>query len=144
MIPGLENATFLRYGVMHRNTYLNSPQYLNADYSARSFPNVYFAGQMTGVEGYVESCASGLVAGLNVAARAKGESPVIFDDATVIGAMADYVSRGGTGEFVPMNANFGIVRPLGYKVKGGKDAKNAVIADRALSLIRDFVEGEKA
>ena len=138
MIPGLENATFLRYGVMHRNTYLNSPQYLNADYSARSFPNVYFAGQMTGVEGYIESCASGFVAGINATARVNGEDPVIFDDATVIGAMADYISRGGTGKFVPMNANFGIVRPLGYKVKGGKDAKNAVIAERALSLIRGF------
>ena len=144
MIPGLENASFLRYGVMHRNTYLNSPQYLNADYSARSFPNVYFAGQMTGVEGYVESCASGFVAGVNAAARANGESPVIFDDATVIGAMADYVSRGGTGKFVPMNANFGIVRPLGYKVKGGKDAKNTVISERALSLIKDFVNNRKA
>ncbi len=140
MIPGLENAEFLRYGVMHRNTYINSPKYLAPDYSVREVPNVFFAGQMTGVEGYIESCASGFVAGINAARRISGEEPVIFSDATVIGAMAAYVSRGGMGNFVPMNANFGIVRPLEKRVKGGKQAKNTALAERALSVIDEYKE----
>lgn len=138
MIPGLENAEFLRYGVMHRNTYLNSPEYLDSDYSARSFPNIFFAGQMTGVEGYIESCGSGFVAGINAARRVLGKEPMLFDNATVIGAMAEYISCGGTGKFVPMNANFGIVRPLDNRVKGGKQAKNAALAERALALIETY------
>jgi len=135
MIPGLENAEFLRYGVMHRNTYLNSPELLNADYSMRRFPNVFFAGQMTGVEGYVESAGSGLVAGMNAAKRALGEESLIYPEETMLGAMAAYVSRGGVGSFTPMNANFGIVPPLGYRVKGGKTAKNEKLAERALEAI---------
>lgn len=138
MIPGLENAEFLRYGVMHRNTYLNSPEYLDSDYSARRFPNIFFAGQMTGVEGYIESCGSGFVAGINAARRVLGKEPMLFDNATVIGAMAEYISCGGTGKFVPMNANFGIVRPLDNRVKGGKQAKNAALAERALALIETY------
>ena len=130
MIPGLENAEFLRYGVMHRNTYLNSPGMLTATYAMGARPNVFFAGQMTGVEGYVESAGSGLVAGINAARKAKGEEPMLFSEQTVIGAMAAYVSRGGVGPFVPMNANFGIVEPLGYRVKGGKTAKNEKLAER--------------
>lgn len=133
MIPGLENAEFLRYGIMHRNTYLNSPGLLKNDYSMISCPNVFFAGQMTGVEGYVESAGSGLVAGVNAAMRALGEDAVIFPEETMIGSMANYVQRGSTGKFVPMNANFGIIKPLGYKVKGGKSAKNEEISARALS-----------
>ncbi|MBR5601413.1 MAG: methylenetetrahydrofolate--tRNA-(uracil(54)-C(5))-methyltransferase (FADH(2)-oxidizing) TrmFO, partial [Clostridia bacterium] len=109
MIPGLENAEFLRYGVMHRNTYLSSPGLLGADYAMLERPNVYFAGQMTGVEGYVESAGSGLVAGINAARRAKGQQPLIFPRTTMIGAMAQYVQNGGMGSFVPMNANFGII-----------------------------------
>lgn len=140
MIPGLEHAEFLRYGVMHRNTYINSPEYLSADYSVRGRENIFFAGQMTGVEGYIESCASGYVAGLNASRRAIGEEPVIFSPETVIGAMASYISVGGTGNFVPMNANFGIVRPLEKRVKGGKQAKNAALAERALSVIDTYVE----
>ncbi len=142
MIPGLENAEFLRYGVMHRNTYLNSPGLLGADYSMVSRPNVFFAGQMTGVEGYVESAGSGLVAGVNAARRAKGEDACIYPEDTMIGAMAAYVSRGGVGPFAPMNANFGIVRPLGYRVKGGKTAKNEKLAERALALI-DQITGSR-
>ena len=135
MIPGLENAEFLRYGIMHRNTYLNSPGLLNNDYSMIKNPNVFFAGQMTGVEGYIESAGSGLVAGINAAARAKGEEGTLFPETTMIGSMALYVQNGSMGKFVPMNANFGIIKPLEYRVKGGKSAKNEVISNRALEAI---------
>ena len=135
MIPGLENAEFLRYGVMHRNTYLNSPGILDNTYAMNAHPDVFFAGQMTGVEGYVESAGSGLLAGINAANRALGKDKLALSAETMLGAMADYVSRGGTGAFAPMNANFGIVTPLGYRVKGGKAAKNEKLAERALSII---------
>lgn len=136
MIPGLENAEFLRYGTMHRNTYLNSPGVLSADYSMIARPEVFFAGQMTGVEGYVESAGSGFVAGINAVRRACGKEKMIFPETTMIGAMAAYVSRGGlSGRFTPMNANFGIIEPLGYRVKGGKVAKYEVVAARALEEI---------
>ncbi len=141
MIPGLENAEFLRYGIMHRNTYLSSPGVLGADYGMIEREGVYFAGQMTGVEGYIESTASGFVAGVNAARRALGEEKVIFPTTTMIGAMANYISTGNmSGNFVPMNANFGIVEPLGYKVKGGKVAKYEVIADRALKVLDEYIE----
>ena len=136
LIPGLENAEFLRYGVMHRNTYLNSPGLLGADYAMLSRPNVYFAGQMTGVEGYVESAASGLVAGINAARRAKGMQALILPRTTMIGAMAQYVQNGSVGSFVPMNANFGIIQMPEKKVKGGKAARNAVIAETAVATIQ--------
>lgn len=139
MIPGLENAEFLRYGIMHRNTYLNSPGILKNDYSMIKNPNIFFAGQMTGVEGYIESAGSGLVAGINAAARAAGEPEVIFPDTTMIGSMAAYVQNGSMGKFVPMNANFGIIKPLEYRVKGGKSAKNEVISNRALEAIDEMV-----
>ena len=132
LIPGLENAEFLRYGVMHRNTYLNSPGLLTKTYAMRSRPELFFAGQMTGVEGYVESAGSGLVAGLNAARLALGESPIEFPRTMMLGAMAMYVSEGGTGSFQPMNANFGIVEPLETRVKGGKVARYEVYAERAL------------
>lgn len=140
MIPGLGNAEFVRYGVMHRNTYLHSPGFLNADYSVRNRPQLFFAGQMTGVEGYVESAASGLVAGINAAMRALDKSPVLFPKKTVIGAMADYISSGNTGSFQPMNANFGLVEPLGERVKGGKRAKNEALAARSLAALREMAE----
>ena len=144
MIPGLQNAEFMRYGVMHRNTYLNSPGMLLSDYSMKENSNIFFAGQMTGVEGYVESAGSGLVAGLNAALRALGnntENSIIFPEATMIGAMAAYVSRGNlSGKFTPMNANFGIIEPLGYKVKGGKVAKYEVVAARSLEKIDEYKE----
>ena len=142
MIPGLENAEFLRYGVMHRNTYLNSPGMLSPTYSMVERPGIFFAGQMTGVEGYVESAGSGLVAGINAARRAMEQEPLIFPEETVLGAMGAYVSRGGIGPFVPMNANFGIVKPLGYKVKGGKTAKNEKIAERALQFLDDMKDAQ--
>ena len=141
MIPGLENAEFLRYGIMHRNTYLDSPEFLDPDYSMRENKNIFFAGQMTGVEGYIESTGSGFVAGINAAARLRGEESVIFPKTTMIGAMAEYVSTGNmSGSFVPMNANFGIIEPLGYRVKGGKVAKYEVIAKRALEALREYTE----
>ena len=140
MIPGLENAEFLRYGVMHRNTYLNSPGMLAADYSMQSRPNVFFAGQMTGVEGYIESAGSGMVAGINAARRAKGLDALIFPRKTMIGAMAQYVQNGGVSStFVPMNANFGIIEMPAKKVKGGKAARNQVIADTAIATIQEML-----
>ena len=144
MIPGLENAEFLRYGIMHRNTYLNSPGYLNNDYSMLNNKNVFFAGQMTGVEGYIESAGSGLVAGINAAARALCEDGVIFPDTTMIGAMGSYVKNGSmSSKFVPMNANFGIIEPLGYRGKGGKIAKYEIVSARALEAIDGIVADMK-
>ena len=142
MIPGLENAEFLRYGVMHRNTYLDSPGRLDATYRLiNSCENgIYFAGQMTGVEGYIESAGSGLVAGINAAREALGEQRVEFPKTTMLGAMASYVANGGASAFAPMNANFGIIEPLGARVKGGKVAKNQALADRALACIDEMRE----
>ncbi len=140
MIPGLENAEFLRYGIMHRNTYLNSPGLLDRNYSLISKPDIYFAGQMTGVEGYVESAGSGFVAGVSAAARFLGREQFVFPETTMLGAMAAYVSRGGVGKFVPMNANFGIIQSLDKRVKGGKVAKNEALAARSLEEI-DRIKG---
>ena len=139
MIPGLENAEFLRYGIMHRNTYLNSPGNLDESYRLRG-SDIYFAGQMTGVEGYIESAGSGLVAGLSAARRALGLEEVIFPRTTMLGAMSHYVANGGTGAFVPMNANFGIIEPLPCRVKGGKVAKNQALAERALDVLNTVKE----
>ena len=139
MIPGLENAEFLRYGVMHRNTYIKSPDLLGADYALRKDPRLYFAGQMTGVEGYIESTASGFVAGLNAARQALDREGVIFPEITMIGAMAHYISHGGLGDFVPMNANFGIIPSLDHHVKGGKLARYEIYAARSLECIDRLV-----
>ncbi len=140
MIPGLENAEFLRYGVMHRNTFLCSPDLLDGDYSMRTNHNTYFAGQMTGVEGYIESAASGFVAGVNAALRAKEREAFLFPEETMIGAMAWYISHGEQTLFQPMNANFGIVPQLAKKVKGGKRARNEALAQRALQTIDGVAE----
>lgn len=137
MIPGLENAEFFRYGVMHRNTYINSPGFLTPIYSTRKNPKLFFAGQMTGVEGYVESTSSGYVAGVNAVAAFCGDEPVIFPRETEIGALAYYVSEGGVSSvFQPMNANFGIIAPLGKKIKGGKKYRNEAYAERSIEIIR--------
>lgn len=141
MIPGLENAEFLRYGVMHRNTYINSPGLLSSDYSMKDHPDIFFAGQITGVEGYIESAASGFLAGFYAAMRFLGKVPEIVPDSeTVIGAMASYVSDGNIKKFVPMNANFGIVAPMPGRFKGktAKQDKNAAIAERSLAKIDLF------
>ncbi len=135
LIPGLENATFLRYGVMHRNTFINSPACLDCFYSMRTKPNVFFAGQMTGVEGYVESTSSGFVAGVNAARLAKGEELIDFPNTTAIGALAHYISDQNVVNFQPMNANFGLVANLETKVKGGKRFRNEALANRSLEFI---------
>ena len=136
MIPGLENAEFTRLGVMHRNTYIESPKILDHRYKMRSESRISFAGQMTGVEGYVESTGSGYLAGLYAALDAKNINiDIDFSAKTMIGAMSHYVSDPNVRNFVPMNANFGLVEPLGYKVKGKKKDKNLAYADRAISEI---------
>ncbi len=138
MIPGLENAEFLRYGVMHRNPYLCSPGLLNETYSLAEKGNIFFAGQMTGVEGYVESTGSGFVAGVSAARLAMGLEKLSFPKETMLGAMASYVSVGSATAFQPMNANFGIIPQLEKKVKGGKAARNDAYAARALSCVREL------
>ena len=132
MIPALREAEFVRYGVMHRNTFLNSPRLLDATYADRRDPLVAFAGQMTGVEGYVESCASGYLAAVSMAARLKGEPIPNFTDRTAIGALAHYISDSSVTSFQPMNVNFGIIAPPEQRVKG-KANKNLAIAERALA-----------
>ena len=134
MIPGLENAEFVRYGVMHRNTFLDSPRLLDRYYADRRNPLVAFAGQMTGVEGYVESTASGYLAAVSMAAKLQGTPIPDFPKQTAIGALAQYISDTSIGSFQPMNINFGIMDPLGYKVKG-KANKNLAIAERSLAII---------
>lgn len=136
LIPGLQNAEFFRYGVMHRNTYMNSPGLLGPDYGMISRPGLYFAGQMTGVEGYIESTGSGFVAGINAARRARGEDPFIFPDTTELGAMAKYVSRFDGKDFQPMNANFGIIAPITEKVRGGKRKRYEYNAERAVAAMK--------
>ena len=136
LIPGLQNAEFFRYGVMHRNTYLNSPELLTSIYSMREHPNLFFAGQMTGVEGYIESTSSGFVAGINAALKVLGKDPLVFPRETEIGALAAYISEGGvSSSFQPMNANFGIIAPFDKKVKGGKKNRNEAYAVRSLEII---------
>ena len=134
MIPALRNAEFVRYGVMHRNTYLDSPRLLDRYYRLKSDERIAFAGQMTGVEGYVESAASGFLAGVELARRLEGKAPVDFPQETAIGALGLYVSNGSVAEFQPMNINFGIIPPLGYRVKGKRN-KNAELSKRSLTII---------
>ena len=143
MIPALREAEFVRYGVMHRNTFLNSPALLDHYYRLRSEPRISFAGQMTGVEGYVESCASGALVGIETARRLLGESPVDFPAETAIGALGLYISGGSvSGNFQPMNINFGIIAPLGVRVRGKRN-KNEAISRRALETL-ETLKGEKA
>lgn len=137
MIPALHDAQFLRYGVMHRNTYLDSPRLLNRYYQLLSQPRISFAGQMTGVEGYVESCASGFLAGVETARRLAGKPPVDFPQETAIGALALYVSNASVGNFQPMNINFGIMPPLDHRVRGKRN-KNAEISARSLAVIEEL------
>lgn len=134
MIPGLENAEFVRYGVMHRNSFMNSPELLTQTYATKKRPNLFFAGQMTGVEGYVESAASGLVAGLNAANLALGKGAVIFPQETVIGSMAYYITHAEGKHFQPMNANFGLLPELPERIKD-KKLRYATLAERALTAL---------
>ena len=140
MIPGLENVEIVRYGVMHRNTFLNSPKILRATYQSQKRDDLFFAGQMTGVEGYVESAASGLLAGLNAARMASGQECVVFPKETMIGAMSHYITNTDSKHFQPMNANFGIIEPLGGKKIRDKQLKNQMIADKALAALDEFVQ----
>ncbi|HHT37267.1 MAG TPA: FADH(2)-oxidizing methylenetetrahydrofolate--tRNA-(uracil(54)-C(5))-methyltransferase TrmFO [Firmicutes bacterium] len=136
LIPALKNAEFVRYGVMHRNTFVNAPKILERTYQLRSHPQIFLAGQITGVEGYVESVSSGLTAGINAARLANGQPPIAFPEETMIGALAKYITTAGE-DFQPMNANFGILPPLEEKVKN-KLARKQAYADRALAY---FTEG---
>ena len=136
MIPGLENANIVRYGVMHRNTYLNSPQLLEKTYKLKEEKNIYFAGQMTGVEGYVESAASGIVAALN-ALYNQEDKQIIFPTETMIGAMANYIVDNTSKNFQPMNANFGIIKPLPERIKDKKE-KYERYANRSLEILENF------
>ena len=140
MIPALRNAQFLRYGVMHRNTYLDSPRLLDRYYRLKAEPRIAFAGQMTGVEGYVESCASGFLAGVELARRLKGQTPIDFPQETAIGALGLYISNETVADFQPMNVNFGIIPPLDHRVKGKRN-KNAELSQRSLAIL-DTVKEE--
>lgn len=139
MIPALHDAEFLRYGVMHRNTFLNSPRLLDRYYRLKAEPRISFAGQMTGVEGYVESAASGFLAGVETARRLRGLPPVDFPQETAIGALGLYVSNQSVVAFQPMNINFGIMPPLGRRVKGKRN-KNAELSRRSLDIIEKLRE----
>lgn len=137
MIPGLEKAEFIRYGVMHRNTYIDSPDLLTAAMESRTRPGLFFAGQMTGVEGYVESAASGIAAAYGAAARVNGEEPVPFPRETAIGSLTHYISHYEGKNFQPMNVNFGLMPPLEKRVP--KKEKNEKIARRALAALDAFL-----
>lgn len=139
MIPALHDAQFVRYGVMHRNTYLDSPRLLNRYYQARKEERVMFAGQVTGVEGYVESTASGALCGIELARRLLGEAPLNLPKETASGALAAYISDETVMEFQPMNINFGLIPPLDYRVRGKKE-KNTAIANRALAALAQCLQ----
>lgn len=138
MIPGLVNAEFVKYGVMHRNTYINSSQLLDNTYCLKKNPNIYFAGQITGVEGYVESICSGMVVGLNVASKLLGKEKIEFPKDTIIGALASYIATPNE-KFQPMNANFGIIPELGERIKD-KKLKYGKLADRAIASIQEYIK----
>ncbi|KMJ58628.1 tRNA (uracil-5-)-methyltransferase [Bacillus sp. LL01] len=139
LIPGLENAEVVRYGVMHRNTFINSPNLLKPTYQFKARENLFFAGQMTGVEGYVESAASGLIAGLNAARLVQGLEPLVFPKETAMGSMANYITSTNSKNFQPMNANFGLFPDLPKKIKN-KQERNEAHARRALETIQNFVK----
>lgn len=141
MIPALREAEFVRYGVMHRNTYLHSPELLDRYYRLREEPRIRFAGQITGVEGYVESCASGMLAGLETAAELLGLPALDLPQETATGALSLYVSRGSVGDFQPMNINFGIISPLDRRVRGKRN-RNMELSQRALAIVDEKRKGE--
>ena len=137
LIPGLENAEFVRYGVMHRNTFINSPKLMEATYQFKGRENLFFAGQMTGVEGYVESAASGLLAGLNAGRLARGLEPLVLPHESALGSMANYITTADFRHFQPMNANFGLFPPLETRIRNKKE-KNENIAARAIAAVEGF------
>jgi len=141
LIPGLEKAEFVRYGVMHRNTFLNAPKVLKADFSLRLKPELFFAGQMTGVEGYVESAASGLLAGLNAWRRLNQLDTLVFPPESSLGALARHLEGAPSQSFQPMNINFGLLPPLSERIRD-KRQKNARISERALAALAEFCARE--
>lgn len=138
MIPALHDAEFMRYGVMHRNTFLDAPRLLSADFSLRDRPTLFFAGQMTGVEGYMESASSGMIAGMNAARRVRGQSPLIFPRDTMMGALAGFISSASTSEFQPMGANFGVLPPLAAPIRDKRE-RYAALSARALASLAAFL-----
>jgi methylenetetrahydrofolate--tRNA-(uracil-5-)-methyltransferase len=134
MIPGLENAEFVRYGVMHRNSFLDSPRLLNKDFSLRTNKNIFFAGQITGVEGYMESASSGIMAGINAVRLAQGRESLMLSDLTMIGALTSYISDETVKNFQPMGANFGILPPIEPKIRDKRERYKA-LAQRALDSL---------
>lgn len=141
IIPGLENAEFVRYGVMHRNSFLDSPRVLNGDFSLRENPNIFFAGQITGVEGYMESAASGIMAGKNAVLRANENDTLVLDDCTMIGALSRYISDGSVKNFQPMGANFGVLPPIEPKIRDKRERYMA-LAQRSLENIEEVINDE--
>lgn len=141
MIPALKNAEFLRYGVMHRNTFLDSPRLLNADYSMRKRPDLFFAGQITGVEGYMESAGSGVLAGLNAARRLRGQDPLVLPRETMLGALAGYISDPSVKNFQPMGANFGVLPPLERPVREKRERYES-LSTRALAALSAWLREE--
>lgn len=139
MIPGLENAEFVRYGVMHRNSFLDSPRVLNSDFSLKAHPNVFFAGQITGVEGYMESAASGIMAGINAVRFAENKQTVTLPETTMIGALSGYISDKTVKNFQPMGANFGVLPPIDPKIRDKKE-RYAKIAERAVNALREMID----
>ena len=139
MIPGLENAQFVRYGVMHRNSFLNSPTLLNSDFSLRTKPNLFFAGQITGVEGYMESASSGIIAGINAVRKAEGKDSFVPNDVTMIGALCDYISDESVKNFQPMGANFGVLPTIEPKIRDKKERYKA-LATRALESLDNQIK----
>ena len=141
LIPGLENATFVRYGVMHRNSFICSPKYLNQDYSLKKHEGLYIAGQITGVEGYVESAQSGMVAGMNMVRYLNKQEPIVFPRETVMGALSYYITHCEAEHFQPMKANFGILPDLETRVK--KKLRKEAYANRAVEVMDEFINGLK-
>lgn len=142
MIPGLENAEFVRYGVMHRNTFIDSPKLLNADFSMRERENVFFAGQITGVEGYMESAMSGILAGIGAVRKIRGQEPLLLPDCTMSGALSRYMSGYQGKDFQPMGANFGILPPLGETIRD-KKKRYAALSERALAALAETLQAER-
>ena len=142
MIPGLEQAEFMRYGVMHRNTFLNSPTLLNADYSVRTRSNLFFAGQITGVEGYMESASSGILAGINALRRLRGECSLVLPEDTMTGALSRHVAESVSGDFQPMGANFGVLPPIEPHIRDKKERYKA-LAERGLSSLETCLAADR-
>lgn len=142
LIPALKNAEFVRYGVMHRNTFLNSPKILNSDFSVKNNPNVFFAGQITGVEGYMESASSGIIAGINAYKRLNGEDTFLLPETTIIGSLSRYIADDTVKDFQPMGANFGILPELIYRPRDKRERGQAY-ADRSLNDLKLFLESVK-